>query len=204
MLTWMSLWSFIKCLLAHIQMMIKTEFDYKGMNFKILIFLVIFKVEWFVKNWSIINFQLLTHNAISWAIITLSFCHHYKWKIYICDVTHSLILIPQTFPHTWFIKRLMQTWHFLRVKKFERILCFLLFTMHINFPSLSILERKNFSLYCRRLWWLSESLKACAHSLEYLDHISPLLLLFINTFFTSAYRDRRDFWDFHSHSPNST
>lgn len=63
----------------------------------------------------------------------------------------------------------MRTWHFLRVRNLsERIIfifvCFSLFAMHINFPSNS---NRIFSLCCRRQWWLSESLKACARSLSW-------------------------------------
>lgn len=75
-----------------------------------------------------------------------------------------------------------------------------------KFPLSRLANIRIFSLECRRLWWLSDRRKhALTRSVGSgnLDHISPLLLLFINTFlFGSALAllTDGDFWDFHFHS----
>ena len=98
------------------------------------------------------------------------------------------------FPHTWFIKwlwKLMRTWQLLRVERKFRREIFLFLALHINFPSHSSLwsQKKNFLSLSMALR-IVESMRSVGSG--NLDHISPLLLLFINTFASSALALLRD------------
>lgn len=106
----------------------------------------------------------------------LSFCHYYMKYIFHCDdklptfhLIPHLILIPSPF-RTRDSSNDSTNWckHDIFWEKgiWENYF-YMFFTRHINFPSCTQ-HRKEFSLFlaCRRQWWLSESLKACALSAQ--------------------------------------
>lgn len=89
MLTWMILWNFIKCLPAHPIMMLKTDFDYKEINFKI------FDKKYFFGRLLIFNLLQRTPSLESQA---RPFCHHYMKYIFHC--ADKIILHLMTPPHS--------------------------------------------------------------------------------------------------------